>query len=70
MKEEIGDLGNIILYEQAKRIHSMTKEEKKFTLKRIAQSESREGTNQFWTKISKKMLLNEELTNKILHEFL
>lgn len=68
MNSDLGSMGNLILYEMAKKIHRMSKEERSFALERITELEK--SPNRFWAKISKNMLVNEEMTNKILCEFL
>ena len=55
-----------ILYGLAEEISNMTEEEKLLSLKKIVQAELGGNKNRFWTAISKKMLVNEELPKKIL----
>jgi hypothetical protein len=62
---ENGDT-KIILQGLAQEISDMTEEEKLLSLKKIVQSELKGNRNRFWTTITKKMLISEELTNKIL----
>ena len=65
--EEYGEIKNVIL-ELAEEISSMTEGEKLLSLKKIVQTELRDNGNSFWTTISKNMLVNEILTNKILSD--
>ena len=58
-----------VLQGLAQEIREMTEEEKLLSLIKIVKSELRGNKNRFWTTITKKMLVNDELTEKILfHE--
>ncbi len=58
-----------VLQGLAQEIREMTEEEKLLSLRKIVRSELRGNKNRFWTTITKKMLVNDELTEKILlHE--
>ncbi len=63
------NINNAVLYELAKKIHDMSKEERLGSLKKINRPELEGKTNRFWRNISKRMLANEELTNNILVGF-
>ena len=54
------------LYGLAEEVNNMTEEEKLLSLKKIVQTELSGKGNRFWTTISKKMLINQELPDKIL----
>ncbi len=58
-----------VLQGLAEEIKGMTEDEKLLALKKIVRAELGGNKNRFWTTISKKMLVNEELSNKIIsHE--
>lgn len=50
----------------AKEINGMTEEEKLFSLKKIVQAELKGNRNRFWTTVTKKMLVNDDMADKIL----
>jgi hypothetical protein len=64
-ENEFEDMKNI-LHGLAREINDMTEEEKLFSLKKIVRAEQEGNKNSFWTTIGKKMLVSEELSNKIL----
>ena len=53
-------------YGLATEIQDMTEEERLLSLERIVRAEMDGNKNRFWLMVSKKMLVNEEFTNKIL----
>ncbi len=55
-----------ILYGLANEIRFMTEEEKILSLKKILQAEKQGKKSEFWTKIAKKMLTEENFNGKIL----
>ncbi len=69
MKEMVRDVEiNNIVQGLAKEINSMTAEEKLITLERIVRAELKGAQNHFWTLIAKKMLIDDETTNKVLSD--
>jgi hypothetical protein len=57
-----------ILYGLANEIRYMTEEEKILSLKKIVQAEKQESKNNFWTKVAKKMLIDEDFNEKVFRK--
>ncbi len=67
MKREMKDQDvRNTFYGLATEIQDMTEEERLLYLERIVRAEMEGNKNRFWLMVSKKMLVNEEFTNKIL----
>ncbi len=54
--------------ELAEELDNMTEEEKIFCLRNVVQTKLGKNEKLFWSKIAKKILLNEELTSKMILE--
>ncbi len=60
MVGNVKNINNIVLYELAKKIHDMSKEERLCSLKKINRSEQRGNINHFWTRVSRRIVAPEK----------